>query len=325
MRQLPLFAAFVVFAALESSLFAQAPLAWRWQEKDQCYVEWKTHILTSRKTAGREGDMDEEVAVVYRVTVLKQFPDRGVELEAAIESVKAKIVPARVDPRLLEGETLRAAFDSQMNLTRLDGVDALMEKRFGAGTLPPHAKFVRLDIEDLCRSLFQDAFVPLPGRRVAASEKWEQQTTRALAPIGTHVLKKTFAADGKEPARVTVTGASTLVPFKDGEFDLPYKVADPELKSADYRGSYLFDPAAGRLRQGETLLRTRVSATMVGAEVEVPGDATQEQTTTVRLLDTNPLAAGQPSGGSAAGLDRVVTNSLGMKLVLIPPGRFTMG
>jgi formylglycine-generating enzyme required for sulfatase activity/tetratricopeptide (TPR) repeat protein len=326
MRRLPLFAAFLIFATLESPLFAQASLAWRWQEKDQFYVEWKAHMLTARKTAGQEGNMDEEVSVVYRVTVLKQLPDRGVELEAFVESVQAKTVPARVDPRLLEGETLRAAFDSHMNITRLDGVDALMQKRFGAGALPPHAKFVRMDMEDLCRSLFQDAFVPLPGRAVTAGEQWEQQTIRTLAPIGTHVLKKTFATDAKEPGRVVVTGASTLTPFAEGAFGLPYKVADPELKSADYRGFYLFDAAAGRLKQGETLLRTRVSATMVGDGVKLPGDATQEHTTTVRFFESNPLAvAGSSLSPGTAGLDKEVINSVGMKLVLIPAGRFMMG
>src|SRR5947207_2059320 len=83
MRRLPLLAALILLPALETPLFAQTPVAWRWQEKDQFFVEWKAHLRTSRKTAGQEGDMEEDVAVVYRVTVLKQLPDRGVELEAS--------------------------------------------------------------------------------------------------------------------------------------------------------------------------------------------------------------------------------------------------
>src|SRR5207245_1871384 len=123
---------------------AQAPLAWRLQEKDRFYVEWSTTIDTDHKRADEKewkkmAKEAEKVTAVLRVTVLKALPDGGVELELLTESVTGNPVKARLDPRILVGQPVRAALDARMNVTRLDGLEPILRRRFADGPEPPQA------------------------------------------------------------------------------------------------------------------------------------------------------------------------------------------
>src|SRR5207244_576977 len=115
------------------------------------------------------------------------------------------------------------------------------------GALPPQATFFRLELENQCRAWLEDALVPLPDRPVRPGEAWQQQTERALAPAGRHVLTKAFTVEGtvneggRPLTRVVATAGSALVPYRDGEFYAPYKMTNPELKNAEYRGTLLVD------------------------------------------------------------------------------------
>jgi tetratricopeptide (TPR) repeat protein len=285
---------------------AQAPLGWRWQDKDSFYVEWKTHIDTVRHpprvqgTASTDPRTDhrtaEDITAVYRLTLLNRHPDGAVDLEVQVESVKGEFLPERVYPRLLEGHTLRVALNAGMHVVRLEGIEPILRKRFGEGALPPQARYFAAEIEDACRIWIQDVLIPLPNRPVQAGEKWEQETVRALVPLGRHVLRKTFTEGGKVPGssreltRIAVTGGSTLVPYPEGEFCLPYKVSRSLLRSASYSGTYFLDPSAGRLVQGETRLKTTLYAVFSADGRDSESEADQEHVTTVRVLDHKPAA-----------------------------------
>jgi tetratricopeptide (TPR) repeat protein len=297
----PWFAAVLLLSLPASPALAQAPLAWRFQQKDQFHVEWSTAINTEHKTS-REKEWNklareaEKLTAVLRVTVLKSLPDGGAELELLAESVTGNPVQARVDPRVLLGQPVRATLDARMNVARLEGLEPICRKRFGEGAEPPSARLFRGEVEEICRGWLQDIFVALPGKAVGAGEKWEQETRRALAPMGHHVLRKTFTHEGKaavagrELTRVGVTATSTLIPAKEEEFNLPYRILRAEFEEAEYRGSLSFDLAAGRLVQAEFRLKTRLSA-LFAARGEAEGlEAKQEQTTTVRVVDRKPGA-----------------------------------
>jgi tetratricopeptide (TPR) repeat protein len=298
---------------------AQAPLAWRWQEKDQFYFEWTAHIKTAHKGTRETAwpaPVEEMTRVVFRVTVLKRQPDGGVELELVLESAEADTLPGRLNPKVMEGLPVRAGLGPQMQVLRVDGLEAIVERRFGKGALPPQAKTFRALIEDVWREWLQSAFVPMPGA-AAAGAKWEQETEKALPPLGRHVLRKAFVHEGKaadggrELARVTVTAASSLVPYREGELDAPHKIAGAHFQKADYGGNFLFDPAAGRLVQGLVQLHTHLSAVVTadgagGQELE----ATQDQRIEVRISDlkpAGPAAAVAPPGTADAPYRRLLT------------------
>jgi tetratricopeptide (TPR) repeat protein len=295
----------VLLLSLACPALAQAPLAWRFQEKETFRVEWSTTLdsyhRTARETAWNKlGDGTEKITAVLRFTVLKALPDGGAELELLVESVGGNPVKARVDPRVVLGHPVRAALDGRMNVTRLDGIEPICRKRFGEGAEPPQAGLFKAEVEEICRGWLHDIFIPLPGKAAAAGEKWEQETRRALAPLGQLVLRKTFTHEGKttsagrELTRIGVTATSTLVPARDGEFNLPYRILRAELEQAEYRGAVLLD-AAGRPAQAELRLKTQVSA-IFAARGEAEGlVARQEQLTTVRVLEKSPAAASAPA------------------------------
>src|SRR5262249_37153412 len=162
-----------------------------------------------------------------RVTVLKHQPDGGVELELVLESSEADILPGRFNPKLMEGLPVRAGLGPQMQILRLQGLEAVLQKRFGEGPLPPQANAFRALIEDLWREWLHSVFFPLPAS-AAAGARCEHETEKALPPLGRHLLRKTFVYEGKttdngrELARFTVNGTSTLVPYKEGEIDTPH-------------------------------------------------------------------------------------------------------
>jgi tetratricopeptide (TPR) repeat protein len=277
---------------------AQAPLAWRWQEKDQFYVEWTAHISTAHKTAAEEkwpAFVEESTRAVFRVTVLKRLPDGGVELELVLEATESDTLPGRLNPQVMEGLPVRARLGPQMQILDLRGLEAVVQKRFGEGALPPQAKTFRALVEEVWREWLQSVFFPVPGV-AAPGARWEQETEKALPPLGRHVLRKTFVHEGKaagggrELARVTATGASTLVPYKEGELDTPHKVTGAHFKMAEYGGAFLFDPAAGRLVQGQGKLHTHLSAVLTVDGLDGEREATQDQRIEVRVLDQKPAA-----------------------------------
>jgi tetratricopeptide (TPR) repeat protein len=278
---------------------AQAPLAWRWQEKDQFYVEWAAHIKTAHKTTREEKwplPVEERTRVVFRATVLKCQPDGGMELELVLESTEADTLPGRLSPKLMEGLPVRASLGPQMQILRLQGLEAAVQKRYGEGALPPQASTFRALIEDVWREWLQSVFFPVSGN-AAAGARWEQETEKALPPLGRHLLRKTFvregkaAGNGRELARLTVTGASTLVPYKEGDLDTPHKVTGAHFNKAEYRGTFLFDPVRGRLAQGQAELHTHLSAALDVDGSASEREATQDQVIEVHVLDQKPAAA----------------------------------
>jgi tetratricopeptide (TPR) repeat protein len=286
---------------------AQAPLAWHWQEKDQFYVEWTAHIKTAHKTALDEKwplPAEERTRAVFRVTVLKHQSDGGTELELVLESTEADTLPGRLNPKLMEGLPVRARLGPQMQILCLQGLEAVVQKRFGEGALPPQAKTFRALIEDVWREWLQSVFIPVSGT-AAAGARWVQETEKALPPLGRHLLRKTFvhegkaAGNGRELARVAVTGASTLVPYKEGELDTPHRATGAHFKKAEYRGAFLFDPVRGRLVQGQAELHTHLSAVFQVDGSDSEREATQDQVIEVRVLEQKPAAASPPGPAHA--------------------------
>jgi tetratricopeptide (TPR) repeat protein len=278
---------------------AQASPGWRLQEKEQFYVEWNVAIATAHKTTADKqwpAAVAEKTRILYRVTVLKRQPDGGAELELVVETAEADTMPGRLNPKIFEGLPVRAALDARLNVVRLDGLDAVVRKRFGEGALPPQHRTFRALIEDVWKEWLQSVFFAVPAA-AAAGAKWEQETEKALPPLGRHVLRKAFvyegnvASGGREYARVAVTGTSALVPYKEGEIDAPHKVSRAHFNSADYQGAFHFDPAAGRLARGVVRLNTNLSAVLSADGQDSEREATQDQVIEVRVLDRKPAAA----------------------------------
>jgi formylglycine-generating enzyme required for sulfatase activity len=121
------------------------------------------------------------------------------------------------------------------------------------------------------------------------------------------------------------------------EPSLLFRKPHMEITHEDYTGTLHYDPRAGRLAAAreDVHIRTEGSGMMRGEKLDVKTEI--EGRSTLRIHDHDPLVAPPPSKEGQREADPVAgegrrphrieerTNSLGMKLVLVPPGKFTMG
>jgi formylglycine-generating enzyme required for sulfatase activity len=315
-------------------LHAQDPPRWHFKAGDRFFVQW--HSLKN-STGGRGGlpfQSQEAVTVVLRLTVLQVNGDGGVILEERVESVKDDVIGGQADilPGLIQGAVVRATLDGSMNVVRVEGAGPAVKRLWGDDT-GPKADLVRAAVEDQCREWLHDVFFPLPADKLQRGEPWEQQTRLGIMSFGHILRKKAFTPAGEDViagdkvCKIAVRSADTFEPLAQDEPAAAIKHTKAELHKSDYRGTLYFDPAAGRLRRAEMRWwkRMTVSFDLQGRTFESYGD--EDITTNVRVLDEDPLAPppGAPAAAPATPAAKEITNSLGMKLVLIPAGKFRMG
>jgi formylglycine-generating enzyme required for sulfatase activity len=323
-------AALAALAVVVPAARSQEPLAWRLKEGDRLYVEYQIKRQDRSQAQGRAGANDEEHTQVYRFTVLSRTPDGGTVLEAALESTSfsSPNSPLVRQTKLLQSERLRVTLDAGMNVVRVEGPDVIA--RVNAVVKSPSllALAQRL-MDDEVRTMITDAFVSLPNRPTRKGERWQQTTTLAQAGVGLFVLTRTFTDEGDEQAdgrplrKIGVTAALELRPANWDESDLPAPRRTYQLKAHEYAGALYFDSAAGRLVKLER--RHRVAVDFTGDA----GSGSGEQTTllTVRVHDHNPLLVKPEKVGPPADpkLPPGGVNSVGIRLVGIPAGKFWMG
>src|SRR5262249_54481206 len=100
---------------------------------------------------------------------------------------------------------------------------------------------------------------------------------------------------------------STLVPYKEGELDTPHKVSGAHFKKAEYGATFLFDPAAGRLVQGQGKQHTHLSAVLNVDGLDSEREATQDHRIEGRVLDQKPPAQAAAPAPADAPCRRLLT------------------
>jgi formylglycine-generating enzyme required for sulfatase activity len=323
-------AALAALAVVAPAARSQEPLAWRLKENDRLYVEYQIKRQDRNQTQARTNTSDEEHTQVYRFTVLSRTPDGGTVLEAALESVRFS------DPnslqvqqtKRLQSERLRATLDAAMNVVRVEGPEAVARANAVVKSPALLALAQRL-MDDEVRTMITDAFVALPNRPTRPGDHWQQTTRLAQPCVGLFVLTRTFIDQGDELVegrtlrKIGVTAALDLRPADWDESELPVKGRRYRLTAQEYAGTLYFDVAAGRLVKLER--RHHVALDFTGAAEQ--GGGSQTTLLTVRVHDHNPLLVKLPKVGPPADpkLPPSGTNSVGMRLVGIPAGKFWMG
>jgi formylglycine-generating enzyme required for sulfatase activity len=333
----------LVLAAGSAAAASPRPLAWRFAEKDQFYAEWtflqlvKTHMNQLRTEAM------EDARVVTHFTVLKKKPDGGVLLEMQIELVQCRALgkAAPLLPMKLEGAVLRVTLNPDLSLARVDGLEETLLRL--AGPSGPEMKPLRDNIENQLRFWLDNIFYPLPGRSVAKSHTWRQTKEIPVAGVGNEQRVKNFCYEGQEVVdgrtlqKIVLTANSRYV--YDGPEDpgILNRRPRPEVTKQKQGGTIYYDPKTGRLAGATTrdFLQAEGEGRLRGDDVTVGIEMHVAQT--LRLSDCDPLAKvarhranrdiadeGEEQEDDANKAKGFV-NSLGMKLVAIPAGSFTMG
>ncbi len=327
---------------------AQTSLAWRLAEKDQFWTEWNCLQLHRNQMNQQRAESMEETTVVSRFTVLEENPDRSVVVEQQVQLVKTRALgkPVSALAQRLDGVVVRVTLDDKRNVTRVDGLDELVARLARQQEHEPDSRqleAVRESFDNQVRVWLEYVFYNLPARPVRPGATWREEINRA-ANAGMNKRTRTFTfrgtekVDGRELERIDFT-TRTLVSSEDKpEPSLLFRKPHMEIAHEDNTGTLYYDPAAGRLAgvRENVLIRSEGTGMMRGEKIDVKTEV--QGRSTLRFHDHDPLVAPPVSKQEPKDADDIAgargkrphqieerTNSLGMKLVLLPPGKFTMG
>ncbi len=288
----------VSFLLLPSQARAQAPLAWKLQ--DRFYAEVTSSRQQSTKLQGRSAEQSRDLTLLLAVRPQPKSPDGTRVIELKVESVKVTS-PARFKApeegllKALEGADLRVTLGPDFRVQQIEGLAEVVKNLAGAQTaLPPAVgEAMQASFEGLLNFVASELFVPLPEKSVAKGATWEQKTKLRLPPLGVLDLAKelTYEGKGRLPyqslERVTATGTfrHAAVP---GEAAKGVKLVKADVRTGEYKGTLHFDVAAGRLAHAEVKTKTDVAVSLVVNKQKTQTQGVQEETLTIRTYDSKP-------------------------------------
>lgn len=324
--------------ALTLPVAADASLGWNLRPKDRFWVEWTTlHLQKTRINEQKSAGM-EELTVIARFNVLEAKRDGGARLDVQIDMVRGKGVGRAGLPVMLklEGAVLQLEIDAQSQVVKIEGLEERAGRLTGgAGTEQARAAADVLD--KALRAWLEEVFYRLPNREAARGDHWTQKIDAALSGGRTRTRELVYRGakvyQGRELARVDFT-IHTQYPETSDSGTILNRPLRPQVTHEDSHGTLWCNPTTGR--PVEASLRVRAENEGEGRlrGVRLEAWSEDEQQSRLRVLDHDPRGETGPTDTRVVlashrtlveGLDRERTNSLGMKLVLILPGTFTMG
>jgi hypothetical protein len=283
---------------------AQVSLRWKFKEGETFYVEEKVHTHQTLKMPDTVQPQDLDQTKVSRFKVLKVTPDGGAVLEQKIESVQAvpQSASAKADPSVLrhfQGAVFRITLDGKQRVTGFEGYKALVDRV--ARENPDAAELLR---KVLTRENLQQPVEALlgfaPEKAVAKGDHWQIKSKVPFANFGALNVTDTYTLEGKEQAekdvaRVSIARAVTYAP-PPAAGGLPFKVVSGDVKVVKEskekkvsKGSLLFNVAAAKVVRLEMHQTLRGLFTVALGNQRLELEIEQEQSRTVRVLDSSPL------------------------------------
>ena len=288
----------LLLTALAGAAPAQTALKWKFKEGETFYVQEKVQTSQTVKIQDSVQPQELEQTKVSRFKVLKVTADGGAVLEQKIESVQATPQggAAKADASVLrhfQGAVFRITLDARQRVTNIQGYKELVEAV--ARDNPDAAELLR---QLLTKENFQRPVEALlgfaPEKAVAKGDSWQVKAQVPFGPFGKLDLVDTYTFQGEEQAekgvlRVGITTALAAYSLAKEVGGRPFKVEAGDVKVKESKGSLLFKEAAGRLVRRETHLTLRGVFTIVLGNQRLDMEVEQQQTTTARVLDSNPL------------------------------------
>lgn len=291
-----------VLLALVLPLAASAQDAkpeWKFTEGKTFYVQTVSILKQDMKTLGKTLKQDLEQTTVYSLKVLKVEANKNVVLEQKVESIKLENKTGGAPPtdekfnQQLVGAAFKVTLGPSGDVLKFEGYDDLVKKIAGDDAAAQKVVKAALSEENLKRGV-ADVFSFLPDKAIKA---WKRPADLNLGPLGSFAGTKEYKLEGKEMIdgkpvdKITFTGeakysgpdAKTLA---GGPF--PFQVTKGELKVEDFKGTLLFDPAAGRLVSAEESKKITGNVTINVSGSSLDTNVVQEQTTTTKVLDQLP-------------------------------------
>ena len=199
--------------------------------------------------------------------------------------------------KALVGSEFKITLTPELKIIKIEGRDEFVSKLVRANpTMEAILKQILGD--EALKQMADPAFAAIPNKPVKKGDTWERKLSLNMGPIGTYDTTNKYTYEGKDGnfEKIKVdTQLKYLAPGPQAAGSLPFKIkAGTELTSKSATGTVYFDNAKHRLDHSDMKLNLEGKL-----EIDVGGTSTEvqlnmDQTTTVKILDTDPIAPVAP-------------------------------
>jgi hypothetical protein len=309
------FVAVLLVAGLAVPAFSQdaVKLSWKFEKDKPFYQEVKTSTKQTMKVMGQTVDQNQEQTFYFSWTP-KENKDNTWTIIQKIEGVKMDIeIAGQRIPydststkdatatnnslaeffKALVGTEFKLTISPDMKVTKIEGRDEFVSKLVKANPqMEPLLKQILGD--DALKQMAEAAFGIVPPNEVKKGTTWKDKKTLNMGPIGSYESQYTYTYEGKQNKLDKIKVDSTMTytpPGPNVAATLPFKIKEAKLQSKDATGEILFDNDKHRVDSQTQKLKLEGSL-----KIDIGGNTSdvelsQDQTTTVKITDTNPVPA----------------------------------
>lgn len=295
--------------------FAQEGDKWEWKAfapKNEYYQELKTETNQTMKVMGQDVKQNQEQTFYIKWTGHDSKEKDVLVVQQKIIGVNMKIDIGGVNiaynsldekqannpmtdffKKLLEADLKLHVDAKEMKVKKIEGHDDLVKK---LGVTNPQMEPLLKSIlsEEALKQMAEPTWGAFPTAAVKKGEPWKKKSTLDLGPIGKYDTEYTYTYEGPDKAgdKIKIDAVLTYSPPAQGKAGgLPFTIKSAKLQSKEGTGHAIFDKKKGRIEF--STMKMKLEGTL---EIEVGGMTTtvelsQDQTATVRSMDTDPTKA----------------------------------
>ena len=279
-------------------------------KKAPIYQELKTVTTQKITVQGQEVNQNQDQTFIVQWTPQDKDKDGNYVVKQQILAVNMKIdiggnkiAIDTTDPKLPKNpmtdffqamlkKDLTFTISPELKVLKIDGRDDFVTKL--SDTNPQMATLLKLILsEDALRNMAEPTWWALPPANVEKGKTWDKSNKLDLGPIGAYNTNFKFTYEGVNAAKldeIKIETNMTYAPPTDKKTGLPFTIKAANLKSTSGTGNAKFSREKGRFESSEvnTVLSGNLTIEVGNQETQI--QLTQDQKSTVKTLDANPVA-----------------------------------
>jgi hypothetical protein len=286
-------------------------LSWKFEKDKPFYQEMTTTTKQTMDVMGMQVTQNQSQTFYFSWTPKEQDKDKNWIITQKIEGVKMDIEiagnkipydstkdatgtgnPLAEFFKALVGSEFKLTVSPEMKVTKIEGRDDFINKLIKANPqMEPLLKQILGD--EALKQMSDSAFAVIPDKPVKKGQTWEKKNSLNMGPIGSYDSTYKYTYEGKEGKLDKIKVETKLeyhTPGASTAATLPFKIKEAKLDSKDATGTVLFDNDKHRLDSSKQKLKLEGTLKIDIGGMTSDVKLTQEQDTTVKTTDTNPVA-----------------------------------
>jgi hypothetical protein len=288
----------------------EVTLAWEFQKDKPFYQEMTSDSKQTLKLMGQEITQTQKHIFVFSWTPKEQDKDKNWIVTQKIEGIRVDIEIAgnkvQFDSsnqataqnnqladlfKALVGSEFKLTITPDLKITKIEGREEFINKLSKAN--PPMETILKQILGDeALKQMAEPSFAGVPPTPVKQGATWQKKIPMNMGPIGTYDTTYKFTYEGKEGKldKVKVEeGLTYAPPGPNVSGTLPFKITKGTLTTKGATGKFLFDSEKKRMDSSELKLTLEGNLTIDIGGLTTDVALQQEQTTTVKTYDSNPM------------------------------------